>query len=243
MNNKNFNLPNTLTVLRVVLVPFFIFFLFNEDDLYRLIAFFLFLIASLTDLVDGYLARKWRQETEFGKFLDPLADKILVISSFVTFILLDEQIELWMVLLIILRDMLITTLRYIGIKQGQSIRTTMMGKVKTAFQMGAIVIILVLFVVVSSRKRNEINFLYHSSREAGKNGFLIAWENLSNFMLSINHTTSYDFNLIDSIASFLPYFIMLITTIITVLSGIRYLATNSHLLKPSVLLSLFRKQT
>jgi CDP-diacylglycerol--glycerol-3-phosphate 3-phosphatidyltransferase len=157
MLKANFNLPNVLTVLRVLLVPFFIYFLIQDDFFFRLYALIIFLLASFTDLIDGYLARKWKQETEFGKFLDPLADKILVVSSFLTFILLDEQIELWMVLLIILRDMLITSLRWLAIRSGTSLHTTMMGKIKTAFQMGAIFVILVLFMAVSTKQRNAIN--------------------------------------------------------------------------------------
>jgi CDP-diacylglycerol--glycerol-3-phosphate 3-phosphatidyltransferase len=77
---KNFNIPNFLTVIRILLVPVFIYYLFKEELFYNILAFAIFLIASITDLVDGYLARKWNQTTEFGKFLDPLADKILVIG-------------------------------------------------------------------------------------------------------------------------------------------------------------------
>jgi cardiolipin synthase len=112
--------------------------------------------------VDGYLARKWNQETEFGKFLDPLADKFLVIGTFITFLFLHKQIELWMVLVVIFRDMLITILRWLAIREGFSLRTTVMGKVKTAFQMGTILTILIIFMLISGKRRTMINDLIYN---------------------------------------------------------------------------------
>ena len=93
MKERILNFPNILTILRILLVPFFIYFLLQEQLFYKIIAFTLFSLASITDFIDGYLARKWKQETEFGKFLDPFADKILVVGAFLALILLDEQIE------------------------------------------------------------------------------------------------------------------------------------------------------
>lgn len=231
MKTGNFNLPNFLTILRILLVPFFIYCLFQEQNYYKILAFVLFSFASLTDLVDGYLARKWKQETEFGKFLDPLADKVLVVGAFLALILLDEQIELWMVLLIILRDMLITSLRYIAIKGGKSIRTTRMGKIKTTFQMGSIAFMLTLFIFVKISKSRGINALYRAGREAGENGFTIAYRHLHDFLDKGGITFSYQAGtIIEDVAMFLPYYVMLITTLITVLSGIRYLYSNRELL-------------
>ncbi|MCE9500444.1 MAG: CDP-diacylglycerol--glycerol-3-phosphate 3-phosphatidyltransferase, partial [Leptospira sp.] len=221
-------------------VPFFVYFLFQDEIFYHIIAFVMFVIASLTDLVDGYLARKWKQETEFGKFLDPLADKILVVGCFVTFILLDDQIELWMVLLIILRDMLITTLRFLAIRQGKSVRTTMMGKLKTTFQMSAIVLILFFFMLVSIGKRNTINGLYETGRQAGKTVFQIALENSMRFDEFVQAGSGAD-GVIFYLSTFIPYFAMLFTTFITVLSGMRYLFTNSELLKPGEIYKLMMK--
>ncbi len=237
---REINFPNALTVIRVLIVPFFIYFLFQDDLIYRITAFVFFVAASLTDLVDGYLARKWNQETELGKFLDPLADKILVVGCFVTFILLDEQIELWMVLLIILRDMLLTTLRFIAIRQGKSVRTTMMGKVKTTFQMTAIIIILIFFMLLSIKERNAINLAFESGRASGKTAFEIANGNWNMFIYEMNsgiHLSLSQF--IFQLATFLPYYVMLFTTFITVLSGLRYLATNIELLKPKALYQIF----
>lgn len=231
MKEKIWNLPNTLTILRIILVPFFIYFLFQEDMVYKLIAFALFSLASITDLIDGYLARKWKQETEFGKFLDPLADKVLVVGAFITFIILNEQIEVWMVFLIILRDMLITSLRYIGVKLGKSIRTTMMGKVKTTFQMGAIILILIFFMVVKTGKSKEINLLYSEGKQVGKTGIEIANQNYRNFISgkAIDEDINND-RFIEGLATFLPYYVMLVTTFITVLSGLRYIYSNRELI-------------
>lgn len=230
MDKRIFTFPNILTGIRILIVPFFIYCLFHENITYNIIAFIMFLIASITDLVDGYLARKWRMETELGKFLDPLADKILVLGAFITFILLHEQIETWMVLIIIARDMLITTLRYLGIRRGKSIKTTMWGKVKTAFQMGAIIIILIFLMVVSIRKQHDINEMYKFGRSQGLTSIEIANNNFNKFAQKKYDRLS---PFINDLSSFVPYYVMLLTTLITVLSGIRYLITNYQLLIPS----------
>ncbi|TGK17184.1 CDP-diacylglycerol--glycerol-3-phosphate 3-phosphatidyltransferase [Leptospira fluminis] len=240
--NSNINIPNTLTVLRVASLPFFIWFLYQKEQAYHIAALVLFAAASVTDFIDGYLARKWKQETEFGKFLDPLADKIIVVGCFTTFIFLHEQIELWMVLLIVGRDMLITTLRFLAIRQGNSIRTTMLGKVKTAFQMGAIILILIFFILVSSKKRTLINDVYHSGKEAGFTVFTIASGNAEAFFLSWKEEGVPGWGeLVFELGGFVPYFGMLLTTFITVLSGIRYLVSNREVLQPSAIRRVFRK--
>ncbi|TGN20066.1 CDP-diacylglycerol--glycerol-3-phosphate 3-phosphatidyltransferase [Leptospira idonii] len=234
------NLPNLLTTLRVLALPFFIYALFQKEIGYQIFAFVLFALASITDLVDGYLARKWNQQTEFGKFLDPLADKFLVIGCFVTFLFIHEPIEVWMVVLIIGRDMLITFLRYIAVRSGTSLRTTMMGKVKTAFQMGAILIILIIFMLISGKRRTMINDVYSAGRVLGMSTMEIASENAKEFfnmMSSDQPVDSSDF--FSSIASFVPYFGMLFTTIITVISGLRYIFTNYSLLSFSNLKRIF----
>ncbi|TGK10022.1 CDP-diacylglycerol--glycerol-3-phosphate 3-phosphatidyltransferase [Leptospira fletcheri] len=240
--NSNINIPNTLTVLRVASLPFFIWFLYQKEQAYHIAALVLFAAASVTDFIDGYLARKWKQETEFGKFLDPLADKIIVVGCFTTFIFLHEQIELWMVLLIVGRDMMITTLRFLAIRQGNSIRTTMLGKVKTAFQMGAIILILIFFILVSSKKRTLINDVYHSGKEAGFPVFTIASGNAEAFFRSWKEEGIPSWgDLVFELGGFVPYFGMLLTTFITVLSGIRYLVSNREVLQPSAIRRVFRK--
>ncbi|MCB1190720.1 MAG: CDP-diacylglycerol--glycerol-3-phosphate 3-phosphatidyltransferase [Leptospiraceae bacterium] len=243
MNKSAFNIPNSLTVIRVLVVPFFIYCLFQVGIVYKIIALAIFILASVTDFIDGYLARKWNQETEFGKFLDPLADKILVVSAFAAFIILYAQIEVWMVLLIILRDMLITSLRYLAIIQGSSMKTSKMGKVKTAVQMISIILILFSFIVVSTGKSKAINQIYIDGSNTGKFVFQIAGENFEKFTKNPNFPNNLKVTeWIDGLASFFPYYIMLITTIITVLSGIKYLLSNYYLFKPSEILKLYRRK-
>ena len=135
------NLPNKLTIFRIILSPIFMVF-FLVDTLYtRYIALAIFLIASLTDLYDGYLARKTGVITSFGKFMDPLADKILTSTALICFASLG-YIYTWMVLVIIGRDFIVTGLRCIAAYRGLLILPTQVAKWKTASQMVVIVIIL-----------------------------------------------------------------------------------------------------
>ncbi|MBE7437972.1 MAG: CDP-diacylglycerol--glycerol-3-phosphate 3-phosphatidyltransferase [Spirochaetales bacterium] len=214
------NLPNILTVLRVLSAPFFVYLLLQPDLNSRIIAFVLFALASVTDLIDGYLARRWNQETELGKFLDPLADKFLVLGAFITFLFLTEQTELWMVLCIIGRDMLITIMRWMAIQLGKSLRTSVFGKIKTGFQMFAIVVIVFSFLVVTYKERTSINEFYLNAALQGQDTFSVAFENL-------NKTIRGEYtSLFYALSSFVPYFLMLLTTVITIISGLRYLFTN-----------------
>ncbi|MCB1170179.1 MAG: CDP-diacylglycerol--glycerol-3-phosphate 3-phosphatidyltransferase [Leptospiraceae bacterium] len=226
MKKSQWNLPNILTALRVVSVPFFIYFLISPEPLYRIIAFVLFALASITDLVDGYLARKWQQETELGKFLDPLADKALVLGAFITFLFLSDQVQIWMVLCIIGRDMLITALRYLAIHRGRSLRTSMFGKIKTTFQMFSISIILASFLIVSYRERGAINAMYREATEQGIPPLYVAQSNLQEFLAGNVDSVLY------GLSSFIPYYLMLFTTILTIISGLRYLVTNFRLFLP-----------
>jgi CDP-diacylglycerol--glycerol-3-phosphate 3-phosphatidyltransferase len=136
------NWPNRLTLVRIFLAPLFVF-LFLIDNVYaRLSALIIFALAALTDLVDGWLARKYSITTGFGKFMDPLADKILISSALVAFIALGYA-KLWMVLPIIARDFFITGLRSLAAYKGVLIVTTGFAKVKTALQIIAVGAILV----------------------------------------------------------------------------------------------------
>ena len=140
------NLPNALTIFRVILTPIFIYLLFNSSMYSNLSALIIFILASVTDAFDGYYARKYNIETEFGNFLDPLADKILVSSAFISFYLLD-LIELWMVVVILSRDFFITCLRIVMKKNGQSLKTSRIAKSKTAVQLILIIFILIFLAV------------------------------------------------------------------------------------------------
>ena len=132
------NLPNKLTVFRVILIPFFIVFLLIPITPYdKWIALAIFVIASLTDLLDGKIARKYNLVTNFGKFMDPLADKLLVCSALICLIELDK-IPSWMVIIIIAREFIISGFRLVASDNGVVIAASYFGKFKTTFQMLAV---------------------------------------------------------------------------------------------------------
>lgn len=137
------NLPNKLTVVRVILVPFFVFFLLLPGIPHHyLYALILFSAAAYTDHLDGKLARRNNQITNFGKFLDPLADKILVVSALVCFV--DLRIaSTWCVILIIAREFMVTSIRLVAVDNGVVIAANNWGKTKTISQVIAIIAILV----------------------------------------------------------------------------------------------------
>lgn len=141
------NLPNKLTVARVVLVPFFIFFLLTDMvPMSCLWALIVFALASITDALDGHIARSRNLVTNFGKFLDPLADKVLVISALVCFVELGLAGAV-PVIIIIAREFMVSGLRLVTAGEGIVVAAGIWGKLKTAFTMAAIVIIL-LFAVM-----------------------------------------------------------------------------------------------
>ena len=130
------NLPNKLTTFRVILIPFFVFFMLapNMTGINNYIAVAIFIVASLTDLLDGKIARKYNLVTNFGKFMDPLADKLLVCSG---------QLAAWIVVIIIAREFIISGFRLIASDNGVVIAASYWGKFKTTFQM-LMVIVLIL---------------------------------------------------------------------------------------------------
>ena len=130
------NLPNKLTIIRVLLIPFFVFFLLVPvaGDASRYIALVVFIAASLTDLADGKIARKYNLVTHFGKFMDPLADKLLVCSALICFVEMD-LLPAWIGIIIISRDFIISGFRLIASDNNVVIAASYWGKFKTTFQM------------------------------------------------------------------------------------------------------------
>ena len=138
------NLPNKLTTFRVILIPFFVFFMLAPDmtGINNCIAVAIFIVASLTDLLDGKIARKYNLVTNFGKFMDPLADKLLVCSAMICLIQ-TGQLAAWIVVIIIAREFIISGFRLIASDNGVVIAASYWGKFKTTFQM-LMVIVLIL---------------------------------------------------------------------------------------------------
>ncbi|MEE0953876.1 MAG: CDP-diacylglycerol--glycerol-3-phosphate 3-phosphatidyltransferase, partial [Ruminococcus sp.] len=141
------NLPNKLTVARIVLVPFFVAALLIDFPLNNLVALALFGAASLTDMFDGKIARKHGLITDFGKFADPLADKILVISALLCFVQLG-LCDCVAVIIVLFREFVVTSIRLIAAAKGKVIAANMWGKVKTVTQIVAIVCVLVMQTVL-----------------------------------------------------------------------------------------------
>ena len=140
------NLPNKLTIIRILMVPVFILFLLTElgGRFNHLITLVLFVAASLTDLLDGYLARKNNLVTNFGKFMDPLADKLLVCSALICFAA-TRQLPAWMVIVIIAREFIISGFRLIASDEGVVIAASYWGKIKTVVQITMIIAVIIEF--------------------------------------------------------------------------------------------------
>ena len=137
------NLPNKLTVLRIIMVPFFVFFMLTDvgGSANKWIALILFCIASLTDLLDGKIARKYNLVTNFGKFMDPLADKLLVCSAMICLVEM-KKLAAWIVIVIIAREFIISGFRLVASDNGIVIAASYWGKFKTVFQMEMIIVLI-----------------------------------------------------------------------------------------------------
>ncbi len=207
------NVPNALTILRIILIPIFLYLIFVSHVQEQIWALVVFIIASLTDLLDGWMARKFGQVTAVGKFLDPLADKFLVISAFIALLILDPLIPLWMIVVVVLRDILLTFMRYLAMRRNSVLRTTRFGKIKTAFQMVSIVIIIMVLIVRSSMGNFSIP----------DTGDIMKYDHVYDIMTS---------DLPNKWLMVTPYILMAFVTIITALSGIRYIFTNRYLFVP-----------
>lgn len=136
---------NKITLVRILMIPFFVVFAVLGGPKYDTIALILFCLASVTDFLDGYVARKYNQVTDFGKFVDPLADKLLVTAALVIFV---ERglFAAWMVFVILAREFIITSLRNVAAAKGQVMAAAWSGKVKTCVQIAGIILIF-LYVI------------------------------------------------------------------------------------------------
>ena len=154
-------LPNQLTTLRIILTPVFLFLFISGDPVLIQISLVVYIVAAITDWYDGWLARKFNYITSWGKFMDPLADKILTSTAFFAFVEIGI-LELWMVILVVFRDLLVTGLRLFAEWQKKSFTTSYLAKVKTVVQMIFIFYLLIVFTL----QQNE--FLYSNFSEVFK---------------------------------------------------------------------------
>ena len=147
-------------------MPVFLYFLFSDFSHGKLLALICFVIAAITDAYDGKIARKHNIVTKFGIFFDPLADKFLVLSAFYAFMFisdLDTTIKLWMIILISFRDILVTLLRTIMQYKGITMITSKLGKIKTAFQLITIHLILIFLIFKSYSVAMPSDLFYNES--------------------------------------------------------------------------------
>lgn len=138
---KNMNLPNKLTVIRILAIPLFLIFLYISKGVFRFLPLLIFAAAAITDAIDGYIARRDNLITDFGKFMDPLADKLLTASAFIAFVEIG-YLSSWVVVLIISREFLVSGFRTLAASKGVTIAANNWGKVKTIFQMILIIVVL-----------------------------------------------------------------------------------------------------
>ena len=131
---------NKITLARIALIPFFVVFALINNPVSQLTALILFCLASFTDFLDGYIARKYNQITDFGKFVDPLADKLLVTAALIVFVGQGKMAS-WMVFIILAREFIITSLRNVAAAKGQVMAAAWSGKVKTCVQIAGVIVI------------------------------------------------------------------------------------------------------
>ncbi len=195
------NLPNKLTVLRILLVPFFILvLLMNNVPHHYLFAGLIFGIASITDMFDGKIARKHNLVTDFGKFADPLADKILVISAFLVFVEIGI-ISSIPVIIVLFREFAVTSVRLVAATSGKVVDANIWGKLKTVSQIVAIVVTLVLYYIL------ELAQLHIITTDATL---------INNLELYVN---------------IISQIFIYISVVFTIISGVIYIKDNSKFIK------------
>ena len=199
---------NKITLVRILMIPFFVVFAVLGGPKYDTIALILFCLASVTDFLDGYVARKYNQVTDFGKFVDPLADKLLVTAALVIFV---ERglLAAWMVFVILAREFIITSLRNVAAAKGQVMAAAWSGKVKTCVQIAGIILIF-LYVIALGGAVGCPNY--------SDSGSAIAVVTLGTGWLA---------NLSDGeTLMLLPTVVSWVVTLVTVYSGYDYLHRN-----------------
>ena len=144
--HETFNLPNTITLLRISIVPFLFILLLDPGEFWSLILAILFVIASITDVFDGYFARKYNLITTMGKFLDPIADKLIINTAMIVMIPIG-RIPAWIVAVTIIRDLIVDVIRSIASSEGNYIQASPIGKQKTLAQTIAITALMIHYSI------------------------------------------------------------------------------------------------
>lgn len=141
-------LPNSLTISRILLTPVFLVLILVDTFLGQVLALSVFVIAAVSDYLDGMIARRYGVDSDFGRYLDPLADKILVLSAFCVLpFLLPGQIPWWAVIVIAVRDVIVTAMRSVAISKGRPLQTRPLAKTKTAVQLTFLIVVMLLLVM------------------------------------------------------------------------------------------------
>ena len=174
------NTANKLTLSRVVMIPLFLVVLYLGFPYSRYVALAIFILASITDFVDGYIARHYNQVTDFGKFMDPLADKLLVMAAMLWFVE-TGRFPAWALLIVIAREFAVTALRLIAVERGRVIAAAWSGKIKTASTMVGICVMFVFPNVVVDAVVMAIivlTTLYSGVEYFIKNRDVMDWKNM-----------------------------------------------------------------
>ncbi|MBK7106372.1 MAG: CDP-diacylglycerol--glycerol-3-phosphate 3-phosphatidyltransferase [Ignavibacteriae bacterium] len=153
-------LPNQLTTLRIILTPIFLFLFLSENPILKQISLAVYIVAAITDWYDGWLARKFNYITTWGKFMDPLADKILTSAAFFGFVIIGI-LPLWMVIIVVFRDLFVTSLRLFAEWKKKTFTTNYLAKIKTFVQMTFIFYLLIVFTLKENQflKENFSNLI------------------------------------------------------------------------------------
>jgi CDP-diacylglycerol--glycerol-3-phosphate 3-phosphatidyltransferase len=204
--NTRWNAPNIITMSRIAVTPLYLIFIFRPELWAKWTAGLLFAWGAISDYLDGYLARKYNLKSNFGALMDPLADKILILSVFLSFIQLN-LVPTWMVIIIAAREFLITGLRQIAENRGIIIAASRGGKHKTISQIVAISFILAILCARATATAYQMNW----------GGFI---SNLGDWGLWLNGFMDYG-----------PYWLMFYATVMSVWSGVDYLIRNRNVLQ------------
>lgn len=194
------------------MVPFFAYFFFQDKFVGQLFALIIFITASITDFFDGWLARKYKVESNLGKFLDPLADKLLVLTAYFCFVFIpDYKIPFWIIIIILFRELSLTGLRMMAVSAGKILKTNKLGKLKTVTQMITIIMVLV-FMLIKTFMIEIVHIQYDQYAGGGK-----FWA----FFFG---------NFWGNLISYAPLILIVLATCITLYSGVMYIIVNRDLL-------------